>query len=154
VTGTVSRSVELVAEIAAASNEQAQGIDQINKAVAEMDKVVQQNAASAEEAASASEEMNAQAEQMKGFLNQLHTLASGGSVRVNTAVPTGRKQREGERSVVRAGSMHLPMVRANGGGRRQRSKAECRLDPPKSSHWMNRSSVISDVFLPARDSSQ
>ena len=38
-----------MAEIAAASNEQAQGIDQINTAVTEMDKVTQQNAANAEE---------------------------------------------------------------------------------------------------------
>ena len=61
----------LLGEIAAASNEQAQGIDQINKAVAEMDKVVQNNAASAEESASASEEMNAQAEQMKAMVAEL-----------------------------------------------------------------------------------
>ena len=33
---------ELVAEIAAASNEQAVGIEQVTKAVAEMDSVVQQ----------------------------------------------------------------------------------------------------------------
>jgi methyl-accepting chemotaxis protein len=58
---------DLVGEIAAASNEQAQGIEQINRAVAEMDKVVQRNASSAEESASAAEEMNAQAEEMKGF---------------------------------------------------------------------------------------
>jgi methyl-accepting chemotaxis protein len=68
---------ELVAEIAAASNEQAQGIDQVNKAVAEMDKVVQQNAASAEESASASEEMNAQAEQMKGMVKELMAVVAG-----------------------------------------------------------------------------
>jgi len=70
---------ELVAEIAAASNEQAQGIDQVNKAVAEMDKVVQQNAANAEESASASEEMNAQAEQMKGMVNELIAMVGGGA---------------------------------------------------------------------------
>jgi methyl-accepting chemotaxis protein len=64
---SVSKADELVGEIAAASNEQSQGIDQINRAVAEMDKVIQQNAANAEESASASEEMNAQAEQMKSF---------------------------------------------------------------------------------------
>jgi len=58
---------ELVSEISAASNEQAEGIQQVNGAVVEMDKIVQQNAASAEESASASEEMNAQAEQVKGF---------------------------------------------------------------------------------------
>ncbi len=68
---------ELVGEIAAASQEQAQGIEQINKAVAEMDKVVQQNAANAEESASASEEMNAQAEQMKGFVGELVVMVSG-----------------------------------------------------------------------------
>lgn len=55
------RSGELVGEIAAASNEKARGIQQVNKAVAEMDKVVQQNAASAGESASASKQMNAAA---------------------------------------------------------------------------------------------
>jgi len=43
---------ELLVEIAAASNEQAQGIEQINIAVVEMDKVTQQNAASSEELSS------------------------------------------------------------------------------------------------------
>jgi len=62
---------ELVGEIAASSNEQAQGIEQVNKTVVEMDKVVQQTAANAEESASTSEEMNAQAEQMKGFVEEL-----------------------------------------------------------------------------------
>jgi len=67
----------LVDEIAAASNEQSQGVEQVNIAVAEMDKVVQQNAANAEESASASEEMNAQAEQMKGMVNDLVSLIQG-----------------------------------------------------------------------------
>jgi methyl-accepting chemotaxis protein len=47
---------DLVAEIAAASGEQAQGIDQVNKAVSEMDQLTQQNAANAEESASAADE--------------------------------------------------------------------------------------------------
>ncbi|HVO68389.1 MAG TPA: methyl-accepting chemotaxis protein, partial [Syntrophales bacterium] len=50
---STSKVGELVGEIAAASQEQAQGIDQINKAVMEMDKVTQQTAANAEESASA-----------------------------------------------------------------------------------------------------
>ncbi|MHB8842727.1 MAG: methyl-accepting chemotaxis protein, partial [Candidatus Aquicultor sp.] len=61
------KAAGLVGEIAAASNEQARGIEQINKAVMEMDRVIQKNASSAEESASASEEMNAQAEHMKQF---------------------------------------------------------------------------------------
>ena len=54
-----------------------QGIGQVNTAVYELEKVVQQNAANAEESASASEEMNAQAEQMKGFVNELVALVGG-----------------------------------------------------------------------------
>jgi len=52
VTTSSSKVVELMAEIAAASQEQSQGIDQVNRAVAEMNQVTQQNAASAEELAS------------------------------------------------------------------------------------------------------
>ena len=83
---------QLVAEIAAASQEQAQGIEQINKAISEMDKVVQANAGSAEESASASEEMYAQSAQMKKFVNELAMLIEGtgrqaeGKVRIEPTV--------------------------------------------------------------------
>jgi methyl-accepting chemotaxis protein len=68
---------QLVDEIATASQEQAHGIAQVNSAVAEMDKVTQQQAASAEESASASEELNAQAEQMKVFVADLVAVVGG-----------------------------------------------------------------------------
>ncbi len=74
VASTVVKSRELVGEIAAASQEQAQGLNQVNKAVAEMSKVTQQNSANAEESASASEEMSAQAEQMQEFVGSLSAL--------------------------------------------------------------------------------
>jgi methyl-accepting chemotaxis protein len=70
---------QLIDEIAAASHEQAQGIGQIGKAVAEMDKVVQGTAASAEESASASEEMNAQALQMNSYVEELVMIIDGHS---------------------------------------------------------------------------
>lgn len=69
---------ELSGEIAAASREQAQGITQINAAVVEMDKVVQQSAANAEETASAAEEMNAQAEQIRHVAEKLLEVVGGG----------------------------------------------------------------------------
>ncbi|MFH0997251.1 MAG: methyl-accepting chemotaxis protein [Pseudomonadota bacterium] len=68
---------ELVGEIAAASSEQAQGIEQVNIAVTETDKVTQQNAATAEESAAASEELSAQAEKMKSFVQQLSAMVRG-----------------------------------------------------------------------------
>jgi len=52
VTEAASKVVALMAEIAAASQEQSQGIGQINKAVNEMSQVTQKNAAAAEELAS------------------------------------------------------------------------------------------------------
>lgn len=69
-----SRVAELMGEISAASREQSEGIEQINVAVSEMDKVTQQNAANAEESASSSEEMNAQAAQMKTMVDDLVLL--------------------------------------------------------------------------------
>jgi methyl-accepting chemotaxis protein len=67
----------IVSEIAEASKEQSNGIEQVNLAITEMDKVVQQNAANAEESASASEEMNAQAEQLKDYVGELLALVTG-----------------------------------------------------------------------------
>jgi len=75
---TGSKKVEeIVGAIKAASEEQAQGIEQINRAITEMEKVVQQNSANAEESAAASEELRAQAETMKGFVGQLASVVGG-----------------------------------------------------------------------------
>jgi len=71
----------LVAEIAAASNEQAQGIEQVTTAVTQMDSVTQQNAANAEESASASEELSAQAEELNRMVQDLRNLVGGLAVR-------------------------------------------------------------------------
>ncbi|MDH5256582.1 MAG: methyl-accepting chemotaxis protein [Gammaproteobacteria bacterium] len=51
----VKKVGDIISEIAAASSEQSAGIDQINKAVSQMDEMTQQNAALAEEASAASE---------------------------------------------------------------------------------------------------
>lgn len=67
----------LVSEIAAASKEQANGIDQINQAITQIDAVTQRTAASAEESASASEEMSDQARRMKNIVGNLAALVSG-----------------------------------------------------------------------------
>ncbi len=78
----------LVAEVAAASSEQAQGIDQVNAAMTNMDRVTQQNAASAEESAAASEQLSAQALTMQGIITELASLVTkrgNGAVRVAAA---------------------------------------------------------------------
>ncbi|ATC66149.1 hypothetical protein CMV30_14260 [Nibricoccus aquaticus] len=67
----------LVADIANATQEQAQGITQINDAISLMDKVTQTNAAGAEESASASEELHAQAESLNTSVHHLSHLVHG-----------------------------------------------------------------------------
>jgi len=62
---------ELVSEINQASDEQKRGVEQINTAVNEMDRVTQASASSAEESAAAAEELNAQAAVMKGLVDEL-----------------------------------------------------------------------------------
>jgi len=74
---------DLLVEINAASNEQAQGIDQVSRAVNQMDKVVQTNAANAEETASASEEMNMQAEHLRTFVSELRDMIGNAACRAD-----------------------------------------------------------------------
>ena len=59
--GSVSKVKGLVEEVSVASGQQAQGIDQVTRSIAEMEKVTQATAATAEQSAAASEELNAQA---------------------------------------------------------------------------------------------
>jgi methyl-accepting chemotaxis protein len=87
----VGKSGYLAGEIAAASQEQAQGIEQISRAISEMEQVIQNNSANAEESASASEEMNAQAERQKEFIAGLVAL-----VGANGNGGQGRSRRRGE----------------------------------------------------------
>jgi methyl-accepting chemotaxis protein len=61
---SVKKVSDIVAEIAAASQEQAGGIELINRAIAQMDDVTQQNAALVEETAAAGETMEDQAKQL------------------------------------------------------------------------------------------
>jgi methyl-accepting chemotaxis protein len=85
----ISRSIgevnDLVAGIAKANNEQAEGNAQINTAVGQMDQITQANAANAEQTASASEELSAQAEEMSAVVRELEALVGSGNVHGSTA---------------------------------------------------------------------
>ena len=55
IVGAVKKVTDIVAEIAAASREQSAGIEQVNKAVMQLDELTQQNAALVEQASAASQ---------------------------------------------------------------------------------------------------
>lgn len=81
---------ELVAEIAAASQEQASGIEQVTQAVGQMDTVTQSNSANAEESAAASEELSAQADNLRGMVAELVKVVGGSSSEENNGSYTAR----------------------------------------------------------------
>jgi methyl-accepting chemotaxis protein len=89
----IQQSVEkvnaLIAEIAAANQEQSQGIGQINDAMQRMDKVTQGNAASSEESAAAAEELSSETEQLRSVVVALRTLVQGDAA-VEIAEPSPR----------------------------------------------------------------
>lgn len=65
----IKRVNDIMSEIAAASLEQASGIDEINKAINQMDEMTQQNAALVEQAAAAAESLMSQAEQLNDHVS-------------------------------------------------------------------------------------
>ena len=68
IAGKVKQVADLVAEISAASQEQASGIDQVNRAIMQMDTVTQSNAAQVEELSGTSQSLASQAEHMKSLV--------------------------------------------------------------------------------------
>jgi methyl-accepting chemotaxis protein len=77
VSGTTKVS-DLVAEIAAASKEQSEGISQVTEGLGQIDQVTQQSTANAEETAAASEELSSQADHLRQ--NLAHFKVKGDSV--------------------------------------------------------------------------
>lgn len=84
---SASKVGSLISEIAAATAEQTQGIDQVNTAMVQMDQVTQQVAANAEESASSSEELSAQAIQMKEAVDELTALIGGANKKKSDHAP-------------------------------------------------------------------
>jgi methyl-accepting chemotaxis protein len=67
---SVKRVTDIIAEIAAASQEQSLGIDQVNRAVTQMDQVVQQAAAQTEELSSTAQALSSQAAQLQALVGR------------------------------------------------------------------------------------
>jgi methyl-accepting chemotaxis protein len=99
----------LVAEIAAASREQSQGIGQVAQAVQQMDLVTQSNAATSEESAAAAEELSSQSEHLRSLVHQLEHLVNGsGTVdddQQRAAAPSPRARTTRARQPLPSGSV-------------------------------------------------
>jgi methyl-accepting chemotaxis protein/methyl-accepting chemotaxis protein-1 (serine sensor receptor) len=77
ITDEAGRIRTLVDEVHLGSQEQARGIEQIAKAIGQMEQVTQKTAANAEESASAAEELNAQSDAMRDIVERLTAMVGG-----------------------------------------------------------------------------
>jgi methyl-accepting chemotaxis protein/methyl-accepting chemotaxis protein-1 (serine sensor receptor) len=77
VTDSALKVKTLVEEINLGSQEQARGIDQVSKAILQMEQVTQRTASGAEESASAGEELSAQSQALNGMVGKLSSLVGG-----------------------------------------------------------------------------
>ncbi len=88
--GAVQRVTDIMGEIAAASEEQSSGIDQVARAVTQMDEVTQQNAALVEEAAAAASSLEEQAAKLRTTVSVFQVDEAAGSF---SATPAKRAVR-------------------------------------------------------------
>lgn len=91
IVSSITKTAELVGAIAAASNEQASAITQVNQAVDQVSGVIQTNSATAEESASSSEELSSQADMLKQMVNRfklkdMNVIGHGGMEGVSPEV--------------------------------------------------------------------
>jgi len=82
----IQKTAELVQEIAAASNEQNTGAEQINKAIQQLDQVIQQNASASEELSSTAEELSSQADQLQRTID-FFKIEIGGVEKMRQSFP-------------------------------------------------------------------
>lgn len=72
---------ELMDEISAASQEQYQGVEQVNSAMSQMESTILQNTANADESAKIAEKLSVQSENLKAVVTKLSLLVNGGKVK-------------------------------------------------------------------------
>ncbi len=106
---SVKRVTDIIAEIAAASKEQLAGIEQVNKAVAQMDRVTQANATQTEQVSGTAESLLTHAEQL---LQVVGRFDLGGEVEVKQpkAKASGHAKRGDERRAPATNSSRSPKV--------------------------------------------
>jgi len=107
---TIKKTSEIVQDVTAASGEQASTVNQINKAMSQVDNVTQRNASAAEELSSTAEELASQSEE----LQQLMDFFRVGDGKQSQAAARSRKQEAGHSNGRSNGGQFVPVSHANG----------------------------------------
>ncbi|HEY0884756.1 MAG TPA: methyl-accepting chemotaxis protein [Ramlibacter sp.] len=92
VVNSIQRVTDIMGEIAAASQEQTRGIEQVNQAITQMDQVTQQNAALVEQAAAAAQSMQEQAAGLVASVSTFRLEADAHAARAISRASAGSKR--------------------------------------------------------------
>jgi methyl-accepting chemotaxis protein len=82
---SISKTAEIVQEVASASHEQSAGVTQINRAMSQVDELTQRNASAAEELSSTAEELSAQSETLQELISFFQVPGAKAKIRNDRA---------------------------------------------------------------------
>ena len=120
----VKRVTDIIAEISAASQEQASGIDQVNKAILSMDQTTQQNAALVEQTTSAAQSMKEQASQLLRQVDVFKISGTRSAPPRAVPVPVVRRGGPAPRADAKEDVSPQPAGVAAGNGKDRRAKSD------------------------------
>lgn len=100
---------DIIGEITTSSNEQAQGISQINEGLTQIDKVTQTNTASAEESASAAEELSSQSSQLRDLVGKFRLSGNAGRISNSPRPKQLNRSGSGSRALPPSSSRRTPV---------------------------------------------
>ena len=146
IVGSIKSVADIVGDIAAASTEQATGIEQVNKALAQMDEVTQQNSALVEENAATAKALENQAQAMServAFFRieeaaGANSTSYGGATPARSAMPAAKSHMTGKPAAAavekappaRAAKQHAPAASGGPVGRMQTKLATAFKEEP------------------------
>ncbi|MEI2417607.1 methyl-accepting chemotaxis protein [Orrella sp. JC864] len=107
IVSSVKRVTDIMGEISAASQEQSTGIEQVNRAVAQMDEVTQQNAALVEEAAAAAASLQEQAARLAEAVS-VFKLNAGEVIEVRSQLAASQPAAPAQLPAASAGALGAP----------------------------------------------
>ncbi len=120
IVASISKVSHIVGEITASAKEQSSGIDKLNRAMGQMDKVTQQNAANSEESSSAATELSGQAEELAAMVGsfQIERAKGMGNAARAAGLQRPAPSNGAARSVTNAASTGAHAPAAGAGARR------------------------------------
>jgi methyl-accepting chemotaxis protein len=98
---SIKQVADIMGEITAATQEQSNGIEEVNQAITQMDEMTQQNAALVEQAAAAAESMQEQSQKLAAAVS-IFKLNGDDEQAARAAAASGRTARQAPRPPVRA----------------------------------------------------